>query len=394
MAPRRPTAAAPELELRVERLAAGGDGVARAADGRVVFVPFTAPGDRIRARVVEDRRRYLRARVVALLEPGPGRTDPLCAVFGSCGGCHWQHLDYATQLEAKGGVLRDAFERIGHLRIPEPLEIVPSPVPYGYRARARVRVQGGRAGFRRRRSRALCATARCAVLAHELDAALAGLAEHPPERDGDWELSVGSDGVPVTSPLPPVSPPPGVELRVGGDVLRVSAGVFAQANAPLREALAAAVVEAAGRGERLVELHAGAGFFTLGLARRFRRVVAVESSQAAVADLRANLSRAGIDPVEVLTGAAEEALTLDPVRDPPPDVVVLDPPRTGLEGDGAAALARLGARRIVYVSCDPATLARDAGVCADRGYALTGLRGFDLFPQTAHLEAVAVLERA
>ncbi len=408
----------PELELEIERLAAGGDGVARAPDGRVVFVPFTAPGDRLRARVVEERRRFLRARAVELLAPGPGRSDPLCAVFGSCGGCDWQHLDYAAQLEAKRGLLRDAFERIAHLRVPERLEITASPSPYGYRTRARVLVRGGRVGFRRRRSHALCATTRCPVLVPELDEALASLAvdsdsartEATPggepawkgatratgpgaAREGDWEIAVGSDGHAIASPLPPASPPPAVELRVGDASLRVSAGGFAQANALLRQPLADAVCEAAGHGERLLELHAGAGFFTLGLARRFERTVAVESSPQAAADLEFNLARAGLSHVRVLPLTAREALARDDLRDPVPDVVVLDPPRTGLEPEGAEALARLGARRIVYVSCDPATLARDVGVCADRGYGLAALRGFDLFPQTAHVEAVAVMER-
>jgi tRNA/tmRNA/rRNA uracil-C5-methylase (TrmA/RlmC/RlmD family) len=367
--------------------------VARGPDGRVVFVPFTAPGDRIRARVVEERRSFLRARALELVVPGPGRTDPLCAVFGSCGGCDWQHLDYEAQLEAKRSLLRDAFERIAKLRLDEPLAMVASPSPYGYRARARVRVERGRVGFRRRRSHALCATARCPVLAAELDGALAALAAEPPAREGEWELALGSDGVALTTALPPVASPPAVDLRVGDASLRVSAGVFTQASAPLRGALAEAVAEAAGRGERLLELHAGAGFFTLGLARRFEQVVAVESAPAAIADLEFNLARAGCSRARVLATTAEEALTRDDLREPPPDVIVLDPPRDGLGRGGADALARLGARRIVYVSCDPATLARDSGVCADRGYALVSIRGLDLFPQTAHLESVAVLER-
>ncbi len=387
---RGPRSGASELELEVERLAAGGDGVGRAPDGRVVFVPFTAPGDRVRVRVVEERRRYLRARVLELLAAGPGRTDPLCAVFGSCGGCSWQHLDYPTQLDAKADILRDAFARIAHVTPPASLEIVPSPRPYGYRGRARLQVRGGRVGFLRRRSHAVCATARCPVLAPELDGALASLAAAPPEHEGEWEIAVGSDDHGFASSLPPDAPRPAVELQVGEDRLRVSAGVFAQANVPLRGALVAAVAAAAGRGGEALELHAGAGLFTLALARRFEQVVAVETDAAAVADLEVNLARAGLSGVTVLGTSAEAALEEPPGR---PEVVVLDPPRTGLAAGSAEALARLGAARIVYVSCDPATLARDVGVCADRGWNLASLKGFDLFPQTAHVEALAVLER-
>jgi 23S rRNA (uracil1939-C5)-methyltransferase len=380
------------LELRIDSLAAGGDGVGRAPDGRVVFVPGTAPGDRVRVRIVDQRARHARGRVVELVAPGPARTDPVCAVFGACGGCTWQHVAYPAQLEAKAAILRDALERIGKLPVPGELRVEPSPAPYAYRGRARVLVAGGRVGFRRLRSHALCATARCPVLVPGLETRLRELAEHPPARDGEWELTAGAEGATRAVPLPDDGGGEPILVGVGADRLRVSPGVFVQSNALLLETLAAAVAEAAGGGELALELFAGAGLLTLGLARRFARVVAVEGSRAAAADLAASCRAAGLANVEVVAEPVERAL--DAGRLPVgADAAVLDPPRAGLPPGSVEALVRLEPQRIVVVSCDPGTLARDAAFLRAEGFALVALRGFDLFPQTPHVEALAVLER-
>jgi 23S rRNA (uracil1939-C5)-methyltransferase len=357
-------------------------------------VPATAPGDRVRVRIVEEHARHARGRVVELLEAGAARTDPVCAVFGTCGGCTWQHVSYPAQLEAKAAILRDALVRIGKLTPPQDLRVQPSPSPYAYRGRARVLVAGGRVGFRRRSSHALCATARCPILVPELEARLRELAARPPERDGEWELTAGEGGATRAVPLgreeargEPILVP------VGADRLRVSPGVFLQSNALLLDALAGAVAEAAGSGALAIELFAGAGFLTLGLARRFARVVAVEGSRDAAADLAESCRAAGRGNVEVIAEPVEAVLA---ARDRLPagaDALVLDPPRRGLPPGSAEALAELAPRRIALLSCDPATLARDLAGLRARGFALTDVRGFDLFPQTAHVEALAVLER-
>jgi 23S rRNA (uracil1939-C5)-methyltransferase len=183
-----------------------------------------------------------------------------------------------------------------------------------------------------------------------------------------------------------------VSIESLGERLRVSAGSFLQANEGLREALAGRVVEAARGGGLCLELYAGAGLFTLPLARRFDRLVAVESHPGAVADLEDNLASAGLGNVEIVAQRVDDAFLAGAFATLRPECVVLDPPRSGLESAAREELPALGARRVVYVSCDPATLARDVAVLADRGYSLAALDGFDLFPQTAHVEAVAVLE--
>ena len=378
-------------ELTIESLAAGGDGVGRTDDGLVVFVPFTAPGDRVRVQVRERRARHAHGVVEALLEAGPARTEPLCGVYGSCGGCTWQHVAYASQLEAKRAILRDALVRIGKVALPDEIDVIPCPQPYGYRGRSRVLVKEGRVGYRRRRSHALCATSRCPVLVPELDAELAALARRAPAETGEWELVAGRAGQTRATPLRrPLADGPAVTLEVDGDRLAVSPGVFVQGNALLLDELARSVHEAAGKGRLGAELFAGAGFFTPGLARRFGRLVVVESEGRAVADLRRNLAAADVHNVDVECGRAERVLQrLEGV-----EVVLVDPPRTGLPPGTLDALARLRPRRLVYVSCEPATLARDLASAAAEGFALRTLRALDLFPQTPHLEAIAVLEAA
>jgi 23S rRNA (uracil1939-C5)-methyltransferase len=382
------------LEVTIESLAAGGEGVGHDASGRVVFVPFAAPGDRLRVRLIEEQARFARGEIDAVLAPGADRVTPRCPVFGSCGGCAWQHIDYAAQLGAKRAMLRDALERIGGIAVP-PIEVVASPQPYGYRGRARVLVEGDRVGFRKRRSHDICAITACPLLAPPLDAALAELAAHAPAQNGEWELALGSDGaVRATALASRASAADRIAVGAAGERIEVSSGVFVQANVLLQDALAQTVLDAAGQGGEVLELFAGAGFFTLGLARRFARVAAVESDAAAALDLSRNCAAAGLRQVRVIEAPAEAVLAAFRTHRLAPDVVVLDPPRGGIGSRASERLARLPAQRIVHVSCDPATLARDLRVLTEKRWALSRVIGFDLFPQTPHVEAVAVLTRA
>lgn len=390
-----PAAAALEVEIEIERLSPGGDGVGREPSGRVVFVPFTAPGDRVRVAIRESHPRFARGEVVERLVSSPARREPACAVFGTCGGCSWQHVTYDEQVEQKRGFVLDAFRRIAHLDPPEPIEVVPCPVEYGYRIRCRVAVEGGAVGYRRRRSRALCPTERCPVLVPELEQALSELPARARGRKGEWWLAAGSDGkVTAASAAARRQAAPRVRLEVSGRALECELGGFSQGNGPLFERVAEEVVSAAGRGEVAVELFAGAGYLTLGLAAGFARVLAVEGDRRATRDLARNRDHAGLAQVEIVETSVERALATPPVSTADPDVVVLDPPRTGLPAGCVEGLAALGAPRVVYLSCDPATLARDAARLHEQAYRLTRVRGYDLFPQTPHLEVMAVFARA
>jgi 23S rRNA (uracil1939-C5)-methyltransferase len=248
-----------------------------------------------------------------------------------------------------------------------------------------------------RRSHALCAVEACPVLQPELSSLLARKLPAVPEGvSREWELAVGSRGAPRARPLdePCAAGVDAVELCAGDDLLRISHGVFAQANAGLLAPLRDAVVREAASGgatTSALELYAGAGLFTLALARRFDWVTAVESHPNAVADLRFNLRRAGVANAEVRPGDVEDVLPQLELRDP--DVLVLDPPRAGVSREAIGELERIRPGRVVYVSCDPATLARDLAVLRSCGYRLGHVEAFDLFPQTPHVEALAVSER-
>ncbi len=393
--------------MRIARLAAGGDGVARLSDGRAVFVPDTAPGDLVRIRVETMRRRFARGRVIELLEAGESRREAPCPHASECGGCAWQHLEYAAQLRAKEGIVRDALERIGGWDAELPIPVVPSPHEFGYRSRARLRRGGEGIGYLRRESHSLHPIDHCPVLLPEMNDALQLIGALP--RDDEqaqaqevhdvFALCAGETGrvqIVREGGAPSGEPDPAEEdrarpvlLRADEDALRISPGSFTQGNALLRDALLRAVHDSVGRGEDLLELYAGVGFFTLGLARRFVGVTAVESAPPAVADLRFNLRHAGLRNVEVIEEAAEHVCArLEPGRF---EVVLLDPPRVGLGEAGARVLAGLGAQRIVYLSCDPATLARDLAILFDAGYVAGRVTAFDLFPQTPHVETLVEL---
>jgi 23S rRNA (uracil1939-C5)-methyltransferase len=414
------------IELRIDRLAAGGDGVARDAEGRVVFVPLSTPGDLLRVSITEARKRFARAEIREILEPGPDRTKPSCRHFGRCGGCSWQHVEYRQQLAAKAAIVEDALERIGGFELSEPIAVTPSPSPYGYRSRARLVQQGVRLGYRERHSHDVCVVDECPVLVPDLEAEVlrqrpeapkhnrprrrGHAADQPPGRSSEWELAIGTAGRPramrVTeratqrvnkSVNEGVNESAGagfVELEVAGERLRVSHGVFAQSNSLLVETLHDAVLRQSGDASKAVsavELYAGAGLFSLGLAARFDMLFAVEAHPAAVEDLRFNLERAGRSNVVVREGPVEQILPkLDVNR---PDLLVLDPPRAGVSSQGLGSIAALAPERIVYLSCDPATLARDLAQLRGESYRLAHLEAFDLFPQTPHVEVLATLTR-
>jgi tRNA/tmRNA/rRNA uracil-C5-methylase (TrmA/RlmC/RlmD family) len=258
-------------------------------------------------------------------------------------------------------------------------------------------VSAGKVGFRRRRSHALAATRRCPILVEGLEARLSALADDPPETDAEWELVAGrsadlDESVTRAVPLPAAG---GSRLwvPVGEDRIGVSPGVFIQSNGGLLDALSLAVAKAAGRGRRVFDLFCGAGFFTLGLARNFDEVVAVESNPVAAGDLEANLREAGVDNVRVLARSVEAALDDAEFSRLHSDRVVVDPPRSGLGEAVAERIAGLEPERIVYLSCDPATLARDLSVFIHCGYRLMATECFDLFPQTPHVEMLAVVDR-
>ncbi|MBK9032881.1 MAG: class I SAM-dependent RNA methyltransferase [Myxococcales bacterium] len=397
------------IAVTIHGLAAGGDGVGKDADGRTVFVAATAPGEDVTAAVVERHARWARAELVTITRAGVGRIAPACPLFAArtCGGCDWAHVDAATQAAAKQAIVAGAVRRL----VAGGATLAPLAQPeraWGWRRRARFAIAGGAIGFHAPRARTVTDVDACPQLAPELAAALAAVraaAATVIAGAGELHLVAGTGGAHAVIDAPchgeqaralighgglvGVVWPGGkaglaaVELEPG---LRVRADEFAQAGAAGNQALRAAVAAAvaARPGERVLELYAGNGNFTRDLIAAGAEVTATDAvaprDAAAVAAQFVAGPAAAVVPALVAAGQRF-------------DVVLLDPPRTGAK-DVIGHLAATGAGRIVYVSCDPATFARDGERLVAAGFAARTIAAFDLMPQTAHVELVAQFERA
>ena len=390
--PARTPRSAPKRESRTEDVllhgfAHGGEAVGRLSDGKAVFVSYALPGERVRVHITDERARWARGVPLAVLEPSADRIEPECPLYGECGGCTLQHIAPARRQALLRQVLIDQLERIGGLTDP-PVEAIRSAGDFGYRNTARFAVtpEGG-LGFRAARSRRVIPVPACPLLTPETQA----LRE---EAGDDWidseEVIVRAASRSGGRTLITIPGYAGgtVTEHVGGFDFRISPGSFFQQNTQGAEILLELVREAAAvePGERAVDLYAGVGLFARGLAQDGAEVIAVESSESAVADARENLAELA---AEIWHGTAEEALD-ELGTDADIDVVVLDPPRAGAGADVVTRIAALRARVIVYVSCDPAALARDVKIFGDHRYRLQSATPVDQFAQTGHLETVAV----
>jgi 23S rRNA (uracil1939-C5)-methyltransferase len=393
----------PDDVLVVTAMAVGGEGVAREASGRVVFVEGALPGERVRVAMTDERQRHARATVVEVVEPVGARVGPPCEfVAAGCGGCGWQHVEPGAQRELKAGIVAEALARLGGVHEPE---VSPGPVlpSAGYRTTLRGMADGeGRFSLRRHRGHDLVAVPACLV-AHPRLAEVAAEGRFPPgsevtirvgARTGDRMVIVdGTDGTDGTVDVPDgVRVVTGAELaggkrawlfeEVAGVRLRVSARSFFQAGPDAAEALVGAVGDALGGAPpagSLADLYAGVGLFAATLGRG-ARVVAVEASAPATADARVNL--AGQDAKVVRSDVARW-------RARPVDAVVADPPRAGLGPAGVRVVAATHAREIVLVSCDAGALGRDTKLLRQAGYTWTGSTLVDAFPHTPQVEVVS-----
>ena len=420
----------PDQILQIEKPIYGGAFLAR-AEGKAVFVPLVLPGEQARVRMVDEKRGYSTAETEEIVAAAPERVAAPCGHFGACGGCQYQHATYGAQLEYKKAILRETLER-GGVRAPEEIDVLAAE-PWAYRNRIRVAFdKDGRPGYRGRRSHAVVPIAECPIAAPLLVKAALSAGElfrrfAVPSRPAELSLfsnkaedsmlaSVFTDGtarVPLTdyfdALLPLIPSLCGVELvevhqgraatiaragsesiayRVAGFDYRVDHGAFFQVNRWLVDGLVERVIGGQ-RGELAWDLFAGVGLFARQLAESFEQVVAVETAPAAIGALKHNLSGT--------SAMAVSASTLDFLRGgrkaERPDLIVVDPPRTGLGADATTLLAEIGALEMTYVSCDPATLARDLKALVDAGYAIESMTLADLFPQTFHLETVVRLRR-
>ena len=422
--------------LRVETLANGGPGIARHC-GRVIFIPGTVPGDLVVGRLVREKKRYAEAELVEILEPSAQRVVPPCPVADECGGCQWQQMPYAAQLSWKERLFRESLIRQCQLSADVFLPIQPSPRQWGYRSRVQIKChQAGDqfvCGFYRPKSRFVVAIETCPVIAPELNDLLVEMraaltptefANQVPQLD----LAIGDDGrrravvhylgqngralCALLDPLArrletalliqqgrkdslrSISGDPDLAIRVDQPPLdlRYGAGGFAQINLAQNRLLVDAALEAAQLtgAERVLDLYCGMGNFSLPLARRAHRVIGVEDFAPSIAMARRNAASNRLANVEFHVCAAEDALRRFG-GDPGFDLVLLDPPRSGAYAL-AKQLCATPVRRVVYISCDPQTLARDLQPMLHGGYRLVSSQAFDMFPHTHHVESLTVLE--
>jgi 23S rRNA (uracil1939-C5)-methyltransferase len=441
------------IEITIDDLAFGGEGVGR-LDGYVMFVRGGLPGDRLRIMVVEARGRYGRGRIEAVLTPSPDRVEAPCPYFGQCGGCRLQHQAYPAQLAFKEKQVRDCLTRLGGLPPFELRPIVPAPEPYGYRNKMEFTVAGEALGLHAaERYDVVVDIERCLLQSETMNTLLdevrrqvraRALTVWDPRtergllrfvtiregrRPGEAMVNIVASApdvpalVPVAESLKARAPATAsvvlnvndkkASVAVGseehlllgrdhitealsGVTFQVSAGSFFQTNTVQAERLFGLVAEACELGgtETVMDLYSGTGAISLLLAGRAGHVYGIEVSAAAVADAVRNAQANGIANCTFVAGEVRHvlpALMADGVR---ASVVVADPPRAGFHPRALAALAALAPARIVYVSCNPATLARDVGDLTRQGYRLQWVQPVDMFPQTPHIEAVARLTRA
>jgi len=391
----------------------GGYVLARPEGMGVLFVRWALPGEVVSVRLVGRKREYAFAEAVEVLSPSPHRVDPPCEVFGECGGCQLQHADYPYQLEMKREILREAFRRIGKTDVSP--ETAPPLEPFGYRHRGRFRVDGEAVGFHAERSHRLVPVSRCPLMIDAINAVLPGL-----RGLGRFakvsEVQLASDGVRASAYFPGVPFGAGmvehlagrtggvlsgarfgdrswgeerITLPLDGISYSVSPGGFFQANWRMNQAMVRRIGAILGdlgvSGARLLDLYAGAGNFALPLAAKVREVVAVEGEARSFRELRGNVRENALGNVRIVRSSVE---TFRP--EGRFDALILDPPRAGLSERALARVREIAAGNVFYVSCDPATLARDVRSLSDR-YDLASLEMHDFFPNTHHVEALAIL---
>ena len=402
--------------LHLDDIAYGGAAVGR-HEGKAVFVPGGIPGEDVRVEIVEDKARYAQARLLEVLAPSPDRVAPPCASFGRCGGCQWQHIAYAAQLRFKTRIVRDQLQRLGRISEPPVREIIGMDDPWRYRNNMQfVTDDEGHLCLLEPGTNRPVAIGDCRLLCRELCEVfgdmeldypgLKGVTLRVARATGERMIVLETEDqeapeVEVDQPVSCVLLLPDgtgaalvgstcIHEEAGGRSLRVSAGSFFQVNAEQAAHLMRLVPAYADPQptQTVLDAYGGVGTFGLALAERAKQVIIIEGSPSAVEDARQNA--AGVPNVRVLEGAVEDVL---PTLEEKIDVAVLDPPRAGVAKGALEALAARRPDRIVYVSCDPGSLARDVRYLVEQGYTLREVQPVDMFPQTHHVETVSLLTR-
>jgi 23S rRNA (uracil1939-C5)-methyltransferase len=368
-----------EAELLVTKLVAGGDGLGF-IDGKAVFVPGVLPGEQVRVRIAQRQRDFNRAVLLDVVTPSAQRVAPPCRLAGICGGCDWLHIDYAEQLAQKVALVRETLRRTGHIAC-DRIDIEPSP-PLAARGRAQIhRDESGRLGYMGAGSNRVIPVATCPIVVPAINGLFDGTLPAPAALR---RFTVWSDGRQVATEGVDDDRELGVD--VCGRRIALSVGCFFQSNLAVLQAMVPWVIEGLS-GAAVADLYCGVGLFGAFLLGRFQRIIGVESSTLSISFARRNGGGPGSQffPMSVEQWIASGAAAA------PLDAVIVDPPRPGLSAEVRQWLCGNPPSHLVYVSCNPVTLARDLAQLHEHGFALDELRLFDFYPQTSHVEAVAKL---
>lgn len=405
------------FQVTMEKMVYGGDCLGRLPDGRAVFVPFVLPDEVVRIEVTEDKKRYARGMPLELIEASPDRITPRCIHFGECGGCQYQNIDYAKQLAVKEAIMKDQFQRIAKIENPPIRPVVPSPTPWHYRNTVQFHLsRKGELGYIHADGEHMLPIEECHLPQEGINALWPQIDLGPDsgvQRLGIRQDSYGSlmlimegqDPQPpefsVDIPVSAVYTPPDANLTVlaGDDHLtfsvlgrdfQVSARSFFQVNTRMAEKMVQFLLEHTQftPNLRAIELYSGVGLFSAFIAEKVGHLTAIESNGSACHDFTTNL--ADFDNVVLYEAEAEAVM---PTLNLQADILIADPPRAGLTPEVHDSLNTIQPLQIAYISCDPATLARDTKKILHKGYRLLSVTPFDLFPQTSHIESISLFEK-
>ena len=412
-------------ELRIEKMVQGGEGMARLPDGRVCFVQGGLPGELCQVEILQNKKDFTRGRVIKITEKSKDRAEPKCKLYGKCGGCSLQHLESSAQAACAALVERENFRRIARVELPEDFKIHTGPA-WGYRNRARVviaRAKSGKIsyGFRMQKSNGIIPFETCPVLTPAINEFLKQKASRifeefvrnskRPPRNYELDVNVFDNGAGKVCYYYKGMPAADFEknavsvVEIAGKKIRSDASVFFQSNLALLPELVTAVQNAVDEGIAsgeasdawLIDLFSGVGFFAAILKDKFKKVTTVERDDGCLTHARQNLNGGvtGVSPVPInvenVSAPAEDWLAENVVDEPA--TLIVDPPRTGLPPTALEAIIKSSVNRLIYVSCDPVTLARDFAKFREGGFALKKAEGFAFYPQTPHLEMLFVLSR-
>ena len=401
-----------EVIVELTDMTFGGDALGRLPDGRAIFVPFGLPQETVKIRLTEEKATFARGQITEILQPSPARIQPLCPHFGTCGGCNYQHLAYPDQLVLKRKIVVDQLKRLAGLTDFPVAEVVPSPDPWNYRNTLQFHVSpAGKLSFQRAGSNAFVEISECHLPQAAIDRFWPQLSFEPEagidrvilRAGSDDELLLGLESQQETPPEFAVDFPISVVymssngnivlsgdeyavMEVNGRAFKVSIGSFFQVNLPQAEAMVKQVLKLAGdlKGKSVVDAYCGVGLFSAFMAGSAGHLIGIELSDSACQDYAVNLD--DFSNVDLYVGAVEQVL---PGLSIQPELVVIDPPRAGLDARAVTAIAGLQPEKIIYVSCDPATFARDVKRFGQQGYTLQNVTPFDQFPQTFHIETIS-----